>query len=173
MCKRMATDVIVHNKKIQVLKVEGEAANPDDALRVLCEILNVELLRDPIDLERVDPDGYLYVDVPGISLNETEQWSALARRLDELWVESRVIVLNAAYERDLLKTTIGLAADIGCTHQVFTHLDEMTNVTKLWQFVLGSGFATLFFSYGQNVTSDFSSDVLDFLTSRTFPSYLT
>ena len=173
LCKRMATDVIVHGKKVQVLKVEGEAANPDDTLRVLCRILNVELLHDPIDLERVDPDGYLYVDVPGISLNEDEQWRALSKRLDELWIESRVLVLNAAYERDVLKVAIHLGTQAGCTHQVFTHLDELSNVTKLWEFILGSGLGTLFFSYGQNVTSEFSSDVLGFLTSRTFPSYLT
>lgn len=173
LCKRMANDVFVHGKAIQVLKVEGESPNPDDALRVLCDILNVPLYRDPIDLDKVDPDGDLYIDVPGVPLHEYDQWAALAQRLDELYVESRVMVINAAYEKDAIKEMFALGERTGGTHQVFTHLDELANVTKLWQFILGSRLSTLFFSYGQNVTSEFTHDILEFMTSKTFPSYLT
>lgn len=173
LCKRMANDVFVHGKQIQVLKVEGDSPNPDDALRVLCDILGVELYRDPVDLDKVDPNGDLYVDVPGISLGEREQWSALGQRLDELYVETRVLVINAAYEKEAIKELLAVADTIGCTHQVFTHLDELANITKLWHFILNSKLTTLFFSYGQNVTSEFSNDILDYMTTRTFPSYLT
>ncbi len=173
LCKRMANDVFVHGKQIQVLKVEGESPNPDDALRVLCDILGVELFRDPFDLDRVNPNGDLYVDVPGVSLNEREQWKTLGKRLDDLYVETRVLVINAAYEKEAIKEMLNLGSSIGCTHQVFTHLDELANITKLWQFILGSQLTTLFFSYGQNVTSEFSNNILEFMTSKTFPSYLT
>ena len=173
LCKRMATDVFVYGKQIQVLKVEGESPNPDDALRVLCDILGVSLYRDPIDLDKVNPDGELYVDVPGIPLHDEEQWGRLAQRLDELYVETRVMVINAAYEKDAIKEMLILADKLGCTHQVFTHLDELTNITKLWHFILNSNLTTLFFSHGQNVTSEFSADILEYMTNRTFPSYLT
>lgn len=173
LCKRMATDIFVHGKEIQVLKVEGESPNPDDALRVLCDILGAPLYRDPVDLEKVNPDGDLYVDVPGIPLHDTDQWKALAERLDELYVETRVLVINAAYEKESIKEMLSIAKQIGCTHQVFTHLDELTNITKLWHFILNSKMTTLFFSHGQNVTSEFTTDILDYMTSKTFPSYLT
>ena len=173
LCKRMANDVFVHGKAIQVLKVEGESPNPDDALQVLCDVLGVQLYRDPFDLDKVDPDGDLYVDVPGTALHEREHWQGLAGRLDELYIETRVLVMNAAYEKEVIKEMIAMGEELGCTHQVFTHLDEIANVTKLWQFVLNSSLTTLFFSYGQNVTSEFTQDVLEFMTSKTFPSYLT
>jgi flagellar biosynthesis protein FlhF len=173
LCKRLTNEVFVKGKKIQVLKVENDIPNPDDSLRVLCDILGIELLRDPMDLSKVDVGGDLYLDVPGVPLRNHEQWLALNKRLDELWVTTRVLVLNSAYESAVIKDTIALADKMKCTHMVFTHLDELSNITKLWPLILNSRLSTLFFSYGQNVTSEFTDDVLEYMTKETFPSYLT
>lgn len=172
LCKFLASHVFIQNKKAQVLKLENDTPNSDDALRVFCDFLNVPFLRDPVDLDDIDPEVPLIIDTPGFSLNDDNEWALIARKLKDLNVDTRVLVLNAAYDTNLIKQIFNLGSRMAASHVAYTHLDELQNYSKLWEFVLNGQLPTLFLSYGQNITSDYTNNVLDFLINKTFPSIL-
>jgi len=170
LCKQLANDVFLKNKKVKVLKLENDNPNPDDSLRVFCDALDVPLLRDPIDLDQVEDTDALYIDLPGAPINDSQAWAQFSKRLDELQVASRILVINAAYDADTIKSAYNMGHRYHATHVVFTHVDESTNPTKLWQFLLCGGLPAVFYSYGQNMTSDFSEAILDYMMDKTFPN---
>lgn len=172
LCKQLANDVFLKDKKAQVLKLENDNPNPDDSLRVFCDALGVPLMRDAVDLDHIDQSEGLYIDLPGCPIGDNSAWSQLEGRLNTLNVDSRVLVINAAYDSETIKSAYMMGLRHKATHVVFTHLDESTNPTKLWQFLLCGGLSPLFYSYGQNATSEFSEAILEYMMDKTFPSTL-
>ena len=65
-----------------------------------------------------------------------------------------------------------MARYLGATHLAITHFDEISNSTKLWPLVLGENLTPLCICNGQNVTGDFSTNVLNQMIARTFPEEL-
>ena len=81
-------------------------------------------------------------------------------------MESRVLVVNAAYERAIIQEAYTRATALGATHVVFTHVDELPRCGKLWEFVLDDGLVPLFASTGQNIAGDYDRHVIDLLVRR-------
>ena len=172
LCKFIAHEVFINKHVPHVLKVENGVPNPDDALRIFCEVVGVTLYREPTNIPEVSDESPLYLDFPGISLSHREDWTQTRETLDLLDVETRVLVVNAAYDRAVIDQVIRLSSLIGATHLALTHFDELSNSTKLWPVVLRSGLTPLCVCHGQNVTGDFSTNVLNQLIARTFPEQL-
>jgi len=172
LCKAISKEVFIEQNRAQVMKLEGETPNPDDALRVFCDVLGVSLLRDRIDLEWIHENERLYLDLPGTSFGEKEENLSLKKRLDELNVDTRVLIVNSLYENDLIKTAFLLGSELGATHVVFSHIDELKNVAKLWPHLLRGGLTPLFLSHGQNLTADRTDQPLEFLITKTFGAAL-
>jgi flagellar biosynthesis protein FlhF len=172
LCKFIAHEVFINKHVPHVLKVENGVPNPDDALRIFCEVVGVTLYREPTNIPQVSDESPLYLDFPGISLSHREDWTQTRETLDLLDVETRVLVVNAAYDRAVIDQVIRLSSLIGATHLALTHFDELSNSTKLWPVVLRSGLTPLCVCHGQNVTGDFSTNVLNQLIARTFPEQL-
>jgi len=172
LCKRLAQDVFISQKKIQVLKIDSENPNPDDGLSVFCDVLGVPLLRDPIDEALIPESEVLYLDLPGTSLRNQTEWQTMKNRLDQLHVETRVLVIHSCYESDSIHSAYELGKNMGATHIVLTHVDELSNVTKLWPFILRGGLTPFFISKGQSITSDYADDILNELSGMTFPASL-
>lgn len=173
LCKRLASDVFMRRQNVQVLKLDSDTPNPDDALSLFCDVLGVPLWRDtPEEGPEEDAEGTLYVDLPGLPTSENEQWESLRGKLDKLQVQTRVLVINGMYEAGLIRTAFDLGESLGATHLVLTHMDEMMNAARLWPFLLRSGLSPFFASHGQNVTSDYSEDILRLMLEKTFPTAL-
>ena len=172
LCKFLAHEVFINKHVPHVLKVENGVPNPDDALRIFCEVVGVTLYREPTNIPEVSDESPLYLDFPGISLSHREDWTQTRETLDLLDVETRVLVINAAYDRAVIDQVIRLSSLLGATHLALTHFDELSNSTKLWPVVLRSGLTPLCVCHGQNVTGDFSTNVLNQLIARTFPEQL-
>jgi len=172
LCKFLAHEVFINKHVPHVLKVENGVPNPDDALRIFCEVVGVTLYREPTNIPQVSDESPLYLDFPGISLSHREDWTQTRETLDLLDVETRVLVVNAAYDRAVIDQVIRLSSLLGATHLALTHFDELSNSTKLWPVVLRSGLTPLCVCHGQNVTGDFSTNVLNQLIARTFPEQL-
>jgi flagellar biosynthesis GTPase FlhF len=83
-----------------------------------------------------------------------------------------VLVVNGAYDKDILYKNINTANHLGATHLAITHFDEISNSTKLWPLILRSNLTPLCICNGQNVTGDFTTGVLNQMISRTFPEEL-
>ncbi len=172
LCKFLAHEVFMNKKTPNVLKVDNGIPNPDDALRIFCEVVGVTLFRESNKTPDSSEESPLYLDFPGLSLGQTDDWMQAQELLDDLNVQTRVLVLNSAYDKQVLNKSISLGNSIGATHLAFTHFDELSNSTKLWPLLLRNNLSPLCICNGQNVTGDFSTNVLNQMISRTFPEEL-
>ncbi len=172
LCKFLAHEVFMNKRTPHVLKVENGIPNPDDALRIFCEVVGVTLFREPSSLPPISDETPLYLDFPGLSLSHVDDWVETKETLDQLEVQTRVLVLNGAYDRQVLLKNISSGKHLGATHIAFTHFDELSNSTKLWPIILHSGLSPLCICNGQNVTGDFTTSVLNQMIARTFPEEL-
>lgn len=170
LCKRLVTDVFIRNKRARVLKLDLDRPNPNDALSVFCDAIGVPLVRDASEGPAGESDGTLYVDTPGIAADNQPDIAELSKALDGHKAGSRILVVNAAYDAEIIKQAYGLGEKLAATHVVFTHLDELVHWGKLWEFVLGQPLQPLFLSAGQNLAGDFSEQVFDSILDRTFPA---
>jgi hypothetical protein len=161
------------NKKApNVLKIENGVPNPDDALRIFCEVIGVTLFREANKIPSSSDMSPLYLDLPGLSLGLNEEWVSAKEVLDSLNIKTRVLVLNAAYDKQIINKTINQGQLIEATHLAFTHFDEISNSTKLWPILLRNQFTPLCICNGQNVTGDFTTHVLNQMIAKTFPEEL-
>jgi flagellar biosynthesis protein FlhF len=170
LCKQLAADVLVRRRKAVVLKMDLENANPDDGLVVFCTALGVPFAREVAELPELGPADVLYIDVPGVTPRDVSQTTQLRDVLDAVAADSRVLVLNAAYDSDILKNSWVWGADLACSHTAFTHLDELTHWAKLWDLVLPPALQPLFLSTGQSIAGDMEENVFDAVLARTFPA---
>jgi flagellar biosynthesis protein FlhF len=166
LCKQLASDIFLRGRQACVMKLEAEEPNSSEGLAMFCEALGVQLLRTRGELKKLDEDTNLYFDIPGMVLTG-KNVRHLQKTFDELGIESRVLVVNAAYERQLIQEAYTRAGSLGATHVVFTHVDEIPRCGKLWEFVLDDGLVPLFASTGQNIAADFDRHIIDLLVRRT------
>jgi len=166
LCKQLASDIFLRGRQACVMKLEADEPNSSEGLAMFCEALGVPLLRTRNELKKFDEDTSLYFDIPGMVLTG-KNVRHLQKTFDELGIESRVLVVNAAYERQLIQEAYTRAGSLGATHVVFTHVDEIPRCGKLWEFVLDDGLVPLFASTGQNIAADFDRHIIDLLVRRT------
>lgn len=175
LCKWLAREVFARKKSVQVLKAEFDRPNPAEGLAVFCEALGVTLDyfapgRDEPDAAfEMDTAGPLYVDLPGLSLRSPSDNNSLSNFLDRGKIAGRVLVLNAAYDPAMLRRAYATGRDLGATHLVFTHLDELEHWGKLWDFLLEGELSPLFFATGPSLSGDCEEAVLDAVLRRTLP----
>jgi flagellar biosynthesis protein FlhF len=162
LCKQLAADVFLRGRAACVMKLDGDEPNSTEGLAMFCEALGVPLLRSTAELGEVPLDTAVYFDAPGNTRD-----SRIAHLLDELVIESRVLVVNAAYERELIQQAYTRATILGGTHVVFTHVDELARYGKLWEFILDGALSPLFASCGPNLAGDCEPDLQNFLVQRT------
>jgi len=166
LCKQLASDIFLHGQSASVMKLEADEPNSSEGLAMFCEALGVQLLRTRGELKKLSDDTNLYFDIPGMVLTG-KNIRYLQKTFDDLGIESRVLVVNAAYERQLIQEAYTRAGALGATHVVFTHVDEIPRCGKLWEFVLDDGLVPLFASTGQNIAADFDRHIIDLLVRRT------
>jgi flagellar biosynthesis protein FlhF len=166
LCKQLASDVFLRGRRAFVMKLESDEPNSSEELSMFCEALGVPLLRTRAELRKVPEDSIVYFDVPGMVFTG-KTMRHLQKTFDELDIPSRVLVVNAAYERQLIQDAYTRAGALGASHVVFTHVDEIPRCGKLWEFVLDDGLVPLFASTGQNIAADFDRHVIDLLVRRT------
>lgn len=166
LCKQLAGDVFMRGRRGTVLKLDLDRANPADGLVVFCEALGVPCVREPADVAVLAPDQTLYIDTPGVAEIEV---SALGDSLDGLNTSGRVLVINAAYDVAIIKRGYDFGRRLGCTHVAFTHLDELPQWGKLWEFLFDGQLTPLFLGTGQNIAGDCEPNVFEAVLARTFP----
>lgn len=169
LCKMLALDVFVHGRKPAVLKLDGELPNATDGLAAFCEVMGAPLLRSAAEVGEFDEETPLYVDIPGIALDAHAEQRRLAQTLDALRVETRILVVNAAWESEVIAAAFEMGRACGATHVFFTHTDEVRRPAKLWRFVLCGGLRTLAFGSGPSPAGEIEENVFSALLSRTVP----
>lgn len=170
LCKMLADDVFVHGRSVAVLKLDAGQPNASDGLASYCEVLGVPMFRSPAETVELDDDSILYLDLPGLVPDGGADDDVRAI-LDRLEIESRILVVNGAYDGDLIAEALTTGGRLGATHVVYTHLDELRRWGKLWRFVLHRGLQPLFFSTGPNLAGDREDDPINSLLNRTFSAH--
>ena len=188
LCKWLARDVFTKGRTGRVVKAEFDRPNPAEGLAVFCEALGLSLeyhapssddvgggpsprsavVAQPT-LQPEPTGGFLYADLPGISLRNPSENAPLARFLDREKFTGRVLVLNAAYDHAMLRRGYAAGRDLGATHLVFTHLDEVEHWGKLWDFLLDGELSPLFLATGSSLTGDLEEDAFSAVLRRTLP----
>ena len=172
LCKQIAFEHFVNQRKVTVLKLDFNEFNADDALSTFCDAVGIQIIRDIAYVENIDQDSLLYVDFSGKSLTDGNQWDEVKQILDKLNITSRVLVLNAAYNKSILKMNYRLGDHINATHAVFTHIDEVLSCAELIPFVLYGKLPVLFLSNGKEMMTSRQTDVMTYVLSKSFPSVL-
>jgi flagellar biosynthesis protein FlhF len=168
LCKWLATDVFRRKRSGRVVQVEFDRPNPAEQLAVFCEALGLSYEHYPISLAATTP-GFIYLDLPALSLRGPADNTALAGFLAKESIEGRVLVLNAAYDSATLRAAYAAGRGLGATHLVFTHLDELTHWGKLWDYLLDDYLQPLFLATGPSLTGDCEEDVHGALLRHTLP----
>jgi flagellar biosynthesis protein FlhF len=176
LCKWLAKEVFSRQRMARVLKAEFDRPNPAEGLAVFCEALGLTLdYFAPGQDEnpgRSTPDesgGALYADLPGLSLRAPGDNLVLKKFLDREKFDGRVLVLNAAYDPVMLRRAYAAGRDLGATHLVFTHLDELEHWGKLWDFLIEGELTPLFLATGPSLTGDCEEAMIDAVLRRTLP----
>ena len=168
LCKWLGVEVFRRARLGHVVTAEFDRPNPAGSLPVFCEALGVPVARYPASTQPAVSGGFVYFDLPGISVRDAN--SAIAEFLDREAIAERVLVLNAAYDHAALRAAYAAGRALGATHLVFTHLDEVPQWGRLWDYVLDGALEPLFLGTGPSLTGDCEEDLFGALVGRTLAS---
>lgn len=169
LCKWIAQEVFRRARMGHVVSVEFDRPNSLGPLPVFSEALGVPLAHFPCETRPAVPGGFVYLDLPGISPRRPADNAPLAQFLDREQITERVLVLNAAYDRASMRDAYAAGRDLGATHLVFTHLDEVPQWGKLWDYLFDETLEPLFLATGPSLTGDCEEDVPGAIVRRTLP----
>ena len=167
LCKWISSEVFRRARRGHVVAVEFDRPNPLGPLPVFSEALGVPLAHFPCETQAAVPGGFVYYDLPPFSALRSAANLPLADWLDREQITERVLVLNAAYDRATLREAHAAGRDLGATHLVFTHLDEVPHWGKLWDYLFDEALEPLFLATGPSLTGDLEDDVPGALARRT------
>ena len=160
-------EVFQQGTKCRVRHVEFSRPNPCLELEVFCDAVGVGLTHHTPNLRVSDEGARVFWDVPCFGAAAGDEMPLLADLLKQQAIETRVLVLNAAYETESLRVGLKSGRALGATHVVLTHLDEAKDVGKIWEILLEGEMRPLFFSHDGNLLGPIGSDPLDFLVQKT------
>lgn len=169
LCKWLAQEAFRRARLGHVVSVEFDRPNPLGPLPVFSEALGVPLAHFPCETRAAVPGGFVYFDLPSISPRRPAENARLGSFLDAEEITERVLVLNAAYDRASLRDAYAAGRDLGATHLVFTHLDEVPQWGKLWDYLFDEDVEPLFLATGPSLTGDCEEDVQGAIVRRTLP----
>jgi flagellar biosynthesis protein FlhF len=170
LCKWLAAEVFRRARTGLVVAAEFDRPNPCAPLAVFCEALGLPLTHRPASLPETPAGEFLYADLPGLSLRHPAENRAHARFLDVEKIDGRILVLNSAYDAATLRQGYVAGRDLGASHVIFTHLDEISQWGKLWDFLLDGELSPLFLSTGPSLTGDCEEAVIPAILRQTFPA---
>jgi flagellar biosynthesis protein FlhF len=169
LCKWLSIEVFRRERKGHIVAVEFDQPNPMGPLPVFAEALGIPIARFPCETQRAVEGGFVYFDLPGMSTRRAEDNVKLAEFLDREQITERVLVLNAAYDRASMREAYSAGKDLGATHIAFTHVDEVSQWGKLWDYLFDEDLEPLFLSTGPSPTGELEEDVPAAIARRTLP----
>ena len=169
LCKWIARETFRRARTGHVVSVEFDRPNALGPLPVFSEALGVPLAHFPCGTEPAVTGGFVYFDLPALSVRRPADNASLEFFLEREKITERVLVLNAAYDRASLRDAYAAGRDLGATHLVFTHLDEVPQWGKLWDYLFDEEVEPLFLATGPSRTGDCEEDVPGAIMRRTLP----
>lgn len=168
LCKWLSSEVFMHGRRGAVASVEFDRAHANEDLAVFAELLGLEFARQVLPAGG-EGETFQYFDLPPLSLTRPDENAKLRAYLDQQDIPGRVLVLSALHDPALLRQACSIGQDLGCTHLVFTHLDELPLWGKLWDFLIEAPFTPLLLSLGPSQSGEGETEVVGAVLRRTFP----
>jgi flagellar biosynthesis protein FlhF len=168
--KILAQRILIENLPARVFRLDGLRANTAESLSVYCEILGVPVERCRADATQSHPTETNFIDLPGVSANDSEGLKSLAAQIAAFPNAEVHLTLNAAYETTALLNHLRAFSVLPISDLIFTHLDEEQRWGKLLNFCFGMKCPIAYFSAGQNVPGDLTPASLEKILSRVIPS---
>jgi flagellar biosynthesis protein FlhF len=170
LCKWLGAEVFARGRNGRVLKVEFDKPNPAENLNVYCEALGLGLEHYSLDTDlSVNEGEFLYADLPGFEFRRPKANNQLANFLNASKFEGRVLVLNALYDLSTLRAAYSAGRELGATHLVFTHCDELVHWGKLMDFLMDGDLSPLFLATGPSLSGDCIEDCYGAVLHKTIP----
>lgn len=167
--KWLAQTVLVEERPAVVYRLDAHVANTAESLTVLCEILGVPVERFlPINGWEGE-DRVVFIDLPGVNPSDRDAFTSLEQELERMPAADMHLVLNLAYETEVLLGQARGFAGLPITDLIATHLDEEPRWGRLWNLVLGTGCSLRFLSAGQNIPGEFLAATPNKILARQFP----
>lgn len=170
LCKWLAVEVFRRARRGHVVSVEFDRPNSLGQLPVFSEALGVPFAHFPCETLPALLGGFVYFDLPGLSPRRPADNAPIAKFLDSERINERVLVLNAAYDKAAMRDAYAAGKDLGATHLAFTHLDEVPQWGKLWDYLFDEDLEPLFLATGPSLTGDIEEDVPAAIARRTLPN---
>jgi flagellar biosynthesis GTPase FlhF len=162
--------VLLEGRTARAWRLDAAVANTAESLSVYCDVLGVPLERSwQAGREPVDK-GLRFIDLPGVDWRDRAAIGLLGEQLRRYLVPHVHLVLNGAYEVNLLLAQARAFESLPVEDLIITHLDEEPRWGKLWNLVLGTNYSVRFLSAGQNIPGEFLTASADALLARQFPS---
>lgn len=170
LCKWLGMETFARGRGGRVIKVEFDRPNPAENLAVYCEALglSMEHYSHETNLE-VGQGEFLYADLPGIEIRRPGANRQLSEFLDTAKFEGRVLVLNALYDHSTLRAAYDAGRELGATHLVFTHCDELIHWGKLMDFLIDGELSPLFLATGPSLSGDCDENCFGAVLHKTIP----
>ena len=154
-CKWLTSAVLKGEQRARVWRLDGETVNTSEFLTLHCELLGVTVERFWNGEEL--PEDLLFVDLPGVETHDAAGMKHLREQLQSLPAPHVHLVLNAAYDTELLFEQFRAFATFLPEDLIFTHLDEEHRRVKLWNFVLGTNCTLGWLAGGQKLPGEFKA----------------
>lgn len=168
LCKWMTGAVLTRERLVKVWRLDGTTANTSEFLSLHCELLGLQAER--FWSAPTTPADLTFVDLPGVDASDATALAALREQLAGLPQPHVHLVLNAACETAILFEHLRAFTPLAPEDVIFTHLDEVSQRVKLWNFVLGTNLPLGFLSAGQKIPGDFCRAESASLFPRGIPS---
>lgn len=149
LCKWLASAVLLNDYKARVWRLDGESVNSSELLTLHCESMGVPLER--VWGQEAGTGDLCFVDMPGIETGDPFAISALQEQIAKLPQPHIHLVLNAAYETQVLFDQFHAFSVFQPEDIIFTHLDEDRRRVKLWNFVFGTNCPISYLGTGQKI----------------------
>jgi flagellar biosynthesis GTPase FlhF len=173
LCKWMTRSVLQEQRDVKVWRLDGGTGNTAEFLNVYCEMLGVSIERlwspqrpvlrvgqGAFGSSRLEPNdpaaGLLLVDLPGVVSSDAPAITELKSQLACLPNPRLHLVLNAAYDMEVLREQMRAFAEFNPEDVSLCHLDEQRQPAKVIAFVKGTNCSVRFLSTGQKVPADFT-----------------
>ena len=152
-CKWLTAAVLKGEQRARAWRLDGETVNTSEFLTLHCELLGVPVER--FWTGAAVAEELLFVDLPGVETHDAAGMKVLREQLQSLPAPHVHLVLNAAYDTELLFEQFRAFAAFLPEDLIFTHLDEEHRRVKLWNFVLGTNCTLGWLAGGQKLPGEF------------------
>jgi flagellar biosynthesis protein FlhF len=75
-----------------------------------------------------------------------------------------------AYDQAVLRSAYAAGRSLGATHLVFTHLDEVQQLGRVWEYLCDGALEPLFLASGPSLTGNCEEDVWSAVIRKTLGS---